>query len=53
MIKDPEFVLKLLLEYNMASEEQIEAARNAALDSGSDAVTELVNSVKRAQVIDF
>ena len=45
MIKDSEFALRLLEEYSMADRDQIEAAREAALESGSnDAVAELVNS---------
>ena len=45
MIKDQEFVLKLLREYNMADAEQIENARNAAMDAGSlDVVAELVKN---------
>ena len=45
MIKDTEFVLKLLREYGMADAAQILAARNAALESGSDdAVEELVKA---------
>ena len=45
MIKDTEFVLKLLREYGMADAAQILAARNAALESGSDdAVAELIKA---------
>ena len=45
MIKDQEFVLKLLREYNMADAKQIEDARNAAMDAGSmDVVAELVSN---------
>ncbi|MCI5779728.1 MAG: Flp pilus assembly complex ATPase component TadA [Lentisphaeria bacterium] len=45
MIKDSEFVLKLLSEQGMVSESQITEARNAAMDSGSgDVVGELVKS---------
>ena len=45
MIKDQEFVLKLLQEYQMADADQIEAARSAAIDAGSsDIIAELVNS---------
>ena len=45
MIKDTEFVLKLLREYGMADAAQILAARNAALESGSDdAVDELIKA---------
>ena len=45
MIKDPEFVIKLLTEHGMVSEEQVEAARVASLDSGSgDVVGELIKS---------
>ncbi len=38
VIKDTEFVIKLLREYGMADAGQILAARNAAMDSGSDDV---------------
>ena len=38
MTKDFEFVLKLLREYHMVSAEQIENARLAAIESGSDDV---------------
>ena len=38
MIKDTEFVIKLLREYGMADAGQILNARNAAMDSGSDDV---------------
>ena len=45
MIKDQEFVLKLLREYSMADAEQINAARDAAIDAGSsDVVGILVDS---------
>jgi len=45
LIKDQEFVLKLLQEYQMADADQIEAARSAAIDAGSsDIIAELVNS---------
>ena len=45
MIKDQEYVLKLLKEAKMADNAQIETARGAALDSGSgDIVGELVKS---------
>ena len=50
MIKDQEFALKLLREYNMVNPEQIEAARNAAMDSGSnDVVAELLNQ----KIVDY
>jgi len=45
LIKDQEFVLKLLREYSMADAEQINAARDAAIDAGSsDVVGILVDS---------
>ena len=45
MIKDQEFVLRLLRENGMADFLQVEAARNAAIDAGSsDIVAELVKA---------
>ncbi|MBR7106902.1 MAG: Flp pilus assembly complex ATPase component TadA [Lentisphaeria bacterium] len=45
MIKDSEFVIKLLREYGMVDATQVYAARNAAMDSGSDDVVgELVKN---------
>ncbi|MBR7130591.1 MAG: Flp pilus assembly complex ATPase component TadA [Lentisphaeria bacterium] len=50
MLKDQEFVLKLLREAKMADAAQIEAARTIALDGGnSDIVAELV----KAGVVDY
>ena len=50
MLKDQEFVLKLLREAKMADALQIEAARTAALDAGSsDIIAELVKS----KIIDY
>ena len=43
MIKDTDFVLKLLQEYSMASAGQIAEAQDAAFDSGSgDVIGELI-----------
>ncbi|MBE6392167.1 MAG: type II/IV secretion system protein [Lentisphaerae bacterium] len=49
MIKDTEFVIKLLREYGMADASQILAARNVAMDSGSD---DVIGELVKAGVVD-
>ena len=49
MIKDTEFVIKLLREYGMADASQILAARNIAMDSGSD---DVIGELVKAGVVD-
>ena len=49
MIKDSEFVIKLLREYGMVDATQVYAARTAAMDSGSD---DIVGELVKNGVID-
>jgi len=49
VIKDTEFVIKLLREYGMADASQILAARNVAMDSGSD---DVIGELVKAGVVD-
>ena len=49
MIKDSEFVIKLLREYGMVDATQVYAARTAAMDSGSD---DIVGELVKSGVID-
>lgn len=50
MIKDQEFVLKLLREYKMADAEQISAAHDAAIDAGS---TDVIGELVKNNIIDY
>ena len=49
MIKDTEFVIKLLREYGMADAGQILKARNDALDSGSD---DVIGELIKNEIVD-
>ena len=49
VIKDTEFVIKLLREYGMVDAGQILAARNAAMDSGSD---DVIGELIKNEIVD-